>query len=129
MVLDTLDGFLARADRTRRRRFGVELDSLADVVSFGAGAGDPGVPVGPVAGSGGSAGPPASSIVTAAAMRLARFNIQTATVDRQALLRRHCRARRPRGVIASTVFLYPWGLQDARAAVPALRDGARARRC
>src|SRR3954464_11517367 len=34
MVLDTLDGFLARLTNSSSA-FGVELDSLADVVSFG----------------------------------------------------------------------------------------------
>ena len=34
MVLDTLDGFVARLTKSSTA-FGVELDSLADVVSFG----------------------------------------------------------------------------------------------
>ncbi|MGH8430745.1 MAG: CDP-alcohol phosphatidyltransferase family protein, partial [Solimonas sp.] len=34
MVLDTLDGFFARLTNSQTA-FGVELDSLADVVSFG----------------------------------------------------------------------------------------------
>ena len=59
MVLDTLDGFLARLTNSSSA-FGVELDSLADVVSFGlapailAFSGDSGRP-------GGSAGRRASS--------------------------------------------------------------------
>jgi CDP-diacylglycerol--serine O-phosphatidyltransferase len=34
MILDTLDGFVARLTKTSSA-FGVQLDSLADVVSFG----------------------------------------------------------------------------------------------
>ena len=50
MVLDTLDGLIARLTNSSTA-FGVQLDSLADVVSFGLAPGDPGVHVGPVAAS------------------------------------------------------------------------------
>ena len=93
MVLDTLDGFIARLTNSSTA-FGVQFDSLADVVSFGLAPAILAFTWGlwPLRRLGWAAG---FLYVTAAAMRLARFNIQTAAVDRQALLRRACRARRP----------------------------------
>ena len=91
-VLDMLDGRIARMTNTTSA-FGVEFDSLADVISFGMapavlafawGLSDLGR-VGWAAGF---------IYVTAAAMRLARFNIQSAGARRQALLHRHAVARR-----------------------------------
>ncbi len=35
LVLDVLDGYVARLDATRRSLLGADLDSLADVISFG----------------------------------------------------------------------------------------------
>ncbi len=35
LVFDVLDGYVARLDRTRQSIFGADLDSLADVISFG----------------------------------------------------------------------------------------------
>ncbi len=35
LVLDVLDGYVARLDRSRQSRLGMDLDSLADIVSFG----------------------------------------------------------------------------------------------
>src|SRR5687767_208266 len=35
LVLDVLDGYVARLDRGRQSRLGADLDSLADVISFG----------------------------------------------------------------------------------------------
>ena len=35
LVLDVLDGYIARLDRRRQSMFGADLDSLADIVSFG----------------------------------------------------------------------------------------------
>jgi CDP-diacylglycerol---serine O-phosphatidyltransferase len=35
LVLDLLDGYVARLDRSRQSRLGADLDSLADVISFG----------------------------------------------------------------------------------------------
>jgi CDP-diacylglycerol--serine O-phosphatidyltransferase len=51
-------------------------------------------------------------------MRLARFNIQTSTTDKRYFAGMPSPAAA--SVIASTVYLYPWGLQDPRAAAPAL---------
>ena len=117
MVLDTLDGFLARLTHSSSA-FGVELDSLADVVSFGLAPAILAFQWGlwPAGRLGWAAG---FIYLTAVAMRLARFNIQTATVtDKRYFAGLPSPAAA--GVIASTVYLYPWGLQDARAAVGAL---------
>ena len=75
MVLDTLDGFFARLTNSSTA-FGVELDSLADVVSFGLAPAILAFTWGlwPLGRLGWAAG---FLYVTAAAMRLARFNMQT----------------------------------------------------
>jgi CDP-diacylglycerol--serine O-phosphatidyltransferase len=117
MVLDTLDGFLARLTKSSSA-FGVELDSLADVVSFGLAPAILSFTWG--LWSLGRLGWAAGFVyVTAAAMRLARFNIQTAsTTDKRYFAGLPSPAAA--GVIASTVYMYPWGLQDPRVAMLAL---------
>jgi CDP-diacylglycerol---serine O-phosphatidyltransferase len=117
MVVDTLDGFFARLTHSQSA-FGAELDSLADVVSFGVAPAILAFTWGlwPLGRLGWAAG---FVYVTAAALRLARFNIQgmTATDKRYfAGLPSPAAA----SVTAATVFLYPWGLQDVRIAVAAL---------
>src|SRR5215510_12242853 len=80
VVLDMLDGRIARMTGTTSE-FGLEFDSLADVVSFGLA---PAVlafawglqPLGRIGWAG------SFLFVAAAAVRLARFNIQTGTVDK-----------------------------------------------
>jgi CDP-diacylglycerol--serine O-phosphatidyltransferase len=112
-----LDGFFARLTRSTSA-FGVELDSLADVVSFGLAPAILAFTWGlwPLRRLGWAAG---FIYVAAAAMRLARFNIQTSTVtDKRYFAGMPSPAAA--SVIASTVYLYPWGLQDPRAAAPAL---------
>ena len=117
MVVDTLDGFFARLTHSQSA-FGAELDSLADVVSFG---------VAPAIlaftwglWSLGRLGWAAGFIyVAAAAMRLARFNIQgMAIADKRYFAGLPSPAAA--SVTASTVFLYPWGVQDYRIALLAL---------
>jgi CDP-diacylglycerol--serine O-phosphatidyltransferase len=109
MVLDTLDGFVARLTRTSSA-FGVQLDSLADVVSFGLA---PAVlaflwGLQPLGRLGWAAG---FIYVTAAAMRLARFNIQTTSVvDKRYFVGMPSPAAG--GVIASTIYLFPEGPQS-----------------
>jgi CDP-diacylglycerol---serine O-phosphatidyltransferase len=79
-VCDGLDGRVARASRTSSQ-FGVEYDSLSDVVAFG---------VAPAMLSYSWALTPIGSFgagvaglfVICAALRLARFNVQTATADK-----------------------------------------------
>jgi CDP-diacylglycerol---serine O-phosphatidyltransferase len=57
--------------------------------------------------------------LSAAAMRLARFNIQSATGgDKRYFVGMPSPAAA--GVLASTVYAYPWGLYDYREALPAL---------
>ncbi len=117
MILDTLDGFFARLTNSTSA-FGVELDSLADVVSFGMAPAILAFTWGlwPLQRVGWTVG---FLYVTATAMRLARFNIQTNTVhDKRYFAGSPSPAAA--GVIASTVYLYPTGLTEWRQALPAL---------
>lgn len=117
MVLDTLDGFFARLTNSQSA-FGVELDSLADVVSFGLAPAILAFTWGlwPLGRLGWAVG---FLYVTAAAMRLARFNIQShAPSDKRYFAGMPSPAAA--AVIASTVYLYPAGLQEWRQALPAL---------
>jgi CDP-diacylglycerol--serine O-phosphatidyltransferase len=119
MVLDTLDGFFARLTNSSTA-FGVELDSLADVVSFGLAPAILAFTWGlwPLRRLGWAIG---FLYVAAAAMRLARFNIQstaTAVMDKRYFVGMPSPAAA--AVIASTVYLFPEGIQDRRTALPAL---------
>src|SRR5437763_6124383 len=117
VILDMLDGRIARLTNTTSE-FGVEFDSMADIISFG---------VAPAILSfawglqslgrlGWAAG---FMFVAAAAMRLARFNIQSGGGgDKRYFVGMPSPAAA--GVIAATVFAYPYGLYDYRAALPAL---------
>ena len=117
MVLDTLDGFFARLTRSTSA-FGVELDSLADVVSFGlappcwrsrGGCGRSDASDGRRASS---TSPPRRCVWRDSTSRRARSptsGISSGMPSPAAA-----------AVIASTVYLYPWGLHDPRAAAPAL---------
>jgi CDP-diacylglycerol---serine O-phosphatidyltransferase len=116
IVLDLLDGRIARMTGTASE-FGVQFDSLADVISFG---------VAPAIlsftwglSSLGRLGWAAGFLfVTAAALRLARFNIQTGSVDKRYFVGMPSPAAA--AIPAATVFAYPYGLHDAREALPAL---------
>jgi CDP-diacylglycerol---serine O-phosphatidyltransferase len=117
IILDMLDGRIARMTGTTSE-FGVEFDSMADVISFG---------VAPAILSfqwglsalgrlGWAAG---FLFVAAAAMRLARFNIQSASGgDKRYFVGMPSPAAA--GIPAATVYAYPWGLYDYREALPAL---------
>lgn len=117
IVLDMLDGRIARLTGTASD-FGVELDSLADVISFGVA---PAIlayawGLGPLNRLGSAAG---FLYVSAAALRLARFNIQSAAGgDKRYFVGMPSPAAA--GIIASTVFVWPYGLHDYRAALPVL---------
>ncbi|MEO6213974.1 MAG: CDP-diacylglycerol--serine O-phosphatidyltransferase [Vicinamibacterales bacterium] len=117
MVLDTLDGFFARLTNSSSA-FGVQLDSLADVVSFGMAPAILAFTWGlwPLQRVGWAVG---FLYVTATAMRLARFNIQTNTVSDKRYFA-GLPSPAAAGVIASTVYLYPTGLTEWRPALPAL---------
>jgi CDP-diacylglycerol---serine O-phosphatidyltransferase len=117
MVLDTFDGFVARLTNSSTA-FGVELDSLADVVSFGLAPAILAFTWGlwPLERLGWAVG---FVYVTAAAMRLARFNIQTtAAADKRYFVGLPSPAAA--AVIASTVYLYPYRLDERQFALAAL---------
>ncbi len=115
VVLDMLDGRIARLTGSTSA-FGREFDSLADVVSFGMA---PALLVfrwglEPLGRLGWAAG---FVFVSAGAIRLARFNIQTST-DKRYFVGLPIPAAA--AVPAATVYLYPDGLHDYASALPAL---------
>lgn len=116
IVLDMLDGRIARMTGTATD-FGVQFDSLADVISFGIAPAILSfawglVPLGRLGWAVGFV------FVSAAAMRLARFNIQSPGVDKRYFVGMPSPAAA--GIPAATVFFYPEGLTDYREALPAL---------
>jgi CDP-diacylglycerol--serine O-phosphatidyltransferase len=114
IVLDMLDGRVARLTGTTSA-FGVEFDSLADVVSFGMAPAILAFTWGlqPFGRLGWAAG---FLYVSAAAIRLARFNIQSGlNQDKRYFV--GMPSPPAAGVPAATVFLYPYGLQDWGAAL------------
>lgn len=116
IVLDGLDGRVARATGATSD-FGVEFDSLADVISFGV------APATLVFAWGleplGRLGWAVAFLwLAAAAVRLARFNIQGSEGDKRYFIGLPSPAAA--GVPASTVFLLPQGLADPGAAAVAL---------
>jgi CDP-diacylglycerol---serine O-phosphatidyltransferase len=117
VVLDMLDGRIARMTGTATA-FGLELDSLADVISFGIA---PAVltflwGLQPLQRLGWAVG---FIYVTAAALRLARFNIQSVKpTDKRHFVGMPSPAAA--ALPASTIFFYPGGIQDARWAFLAL---------
>ncbi|HSK08368.1 MAG TPA: CDP-diacylglycerol--serine O-phosphatidyltransferase [Vicinamibacterales bacterium] len=115
VLLDILDGRIARLTGTTSE-FGLEFDSLADVISFGLAPAILTVSWGlsPLGRLGWAAG---FIFVTAGAIRLARFNIQTNT-DKRFFVGLPIPAAA--SVAASTVYVYPEGLQTTQAAFPAL---------
>jgi CDP-diacylglycerol--serine O-phosphatidyltransferase len=117
IALDMLDGRIARITGTASD-FGVEFDSLADVISFGVAPAILSYSWGlaPLGRLGLAAG---FLFVATAAMRLARFNIQSASGgDKRYFVGMPSPAAA--AVPAATVYAYPWGLYDYRAALPAL---------
>jgi CDP-diacylglycerol---serine O-phosphatidyltransferase len=116
-VLDSLDGSIARYTHTTSA-FGVELDSLADVISFGL------APAVLAFGWGlnglGRWGWAAGFIyVTAAALRLARFNIQSPVqLDKRYFVGMPSPAAA--GVVAATVHAWPQPLTHAPEAIAAV---------
>jgi CDP-diacylglycerol--serine O-phosphatidyltransferase len=107
MVLDMLDGRIARMTGTASD-FGIELDSLADVVSFGMAPAILSFAWGlqPLGRLGWAVG---FLFVAAAALRLARFNIQAGSQDKRYFVGMPSPAAA--AVPAATVFAYPWGFQ------------------
>jgi CDP-diacylglycerol--serine O-phosphatidyltransferase len=116
-LLDSLDGTIARLTGTTSA-FGVELDSLADVISFGIapavlafawGLGDLGR-VGWAAGF---------IYLSAAAMRLARFNIQSGgQLDKRYFV--GMPSPSAAGVAAATVYAWPYAMPGLARSLTAL---------
>jgi CDP-diacylglycerol---serine O-phosphatidyltransferase len=117
IVLDMLDGRIARLTGATSD-FGVEFDSLADVISFGVAPSILAFAWGlyPLGRLGWAA---AFIFAAAAAVRLARFNIQTgATHDKRYFVGMPSPAAA--GVPAATVFAYPAGVNTYTEALPVL---------
>jgi CDP-diacylglycerol--serine O-phosphatidyltransferase len=116
IILDMLDGRIARMTGTTSA-FGVEFDSLADVISFGVAPAILSFAWGlsPLGRLGWAAG---FLFVAAAAMRLARFNIQSGGGDKRYFVGLPSPAAA--AIPASTVYAWPYGLHDYRAALPAI---------
>ncbi len=106
VVLDMLDGRIARMTGTTSD-FGVQLDSLADLISFGMAPAVLAFQWGldPLGRMGWAVG---FIYLTAAALRLARFNIQVVTDKRYFV---GLPSPAAAGLVAATVFYFPGGLQ------------------
>jgi CDP-diacylglycerol--serine O-phosphatidyltransferase len=115
-VLDGLDGRIARMTGGESA-FGLEFDSLADVISFGVAPAVLSFAWGlqPLGRIGWAAG---FLFVAAAAVRLARFNIQSGSVDKRYFVGMPSPAAA--AVPAATVFAYPYGLTYYANALPVL---------
>ncbi|HET9703126.1 MAG TPA: CDP-diacylglycerol--serine O-phosphatidyltransferase [Vicinamibacterales bacterium] len=106
VVLDMLDGRIARMTGTTSD-FGVQLDSLADLISFGMAPAVLAFQWGlePLGRMGWAVG---FVYLTAAALRLARFNIQVVTDKRYFV---GLPSPAAAGLVAATVFYFPDGPQ------------------
>src|SRR4051812_30247312 len=116
MIVDMRDGRVARMTGSTSQ-FGVEFDSLADVISFGVAPAIMAFQWGlhPLGRLGWAAG---FVFVAGAAIRLARFNIQTGTVDKKYFVGLPSPAAA--AVPATTIFLYPQGFRSPLEAVAVL---------
>src|SRR3954471_15887015 len=117
VILDMLDGRIARMTNTTSE-FGVEFDSMADIISFGMAPAILSFQWGlsALGRLGWAAG---FLFVAAAAMRLARFNIQGAGGgDKRYFAGMPSPAAA--AIPAATVWAYPYAITDYRAALPAL---------
>jgi len=116
VVVDMLDGRIARMTGTTSA-FGVEFDSLADIISFGVAPAILTFAWGlqPLGRLGWAAG---FLFLASAAVRLARFNIQAGSHDKRYFVGMPSPAAA--GVLAATVFAYPSGFQSYIEALPVL---------
>lgn len=116
IILDMLDGRIARMTGTTSA-FGVEFDSLADVISFGVAPAILSFAWGlqPLGRLGWAAG---FIFVAAAAVRLARFNIQHGNQDKRYFVGMPSPAAA--GIPAATVFAWPGGFGSFTEALPVL---------
>jgi CDP-diacylglycerol--serine O-phosphatidyltransferase len=115
-VLDMLDGRIARLTGGESD-FGLQFDSLADVISFGIAPAilSFGWGLSSLGRLGWAAG---FMFLACAAMRLARFNIQSVGAEKRYFV--GMPSPSAAAVPAATVYAYPWGLHDYREALPAL---------
>lgn len=116
VVLDMLDGRIARMTGTASE-FGLQLDSMADVISFGMAPAVLTFAWG-LSTLGRLGWAVAFLFVTAAALRLARFNLQSASVDKRYFVGMPSPAAA--GVLAATVYAYPEGLVQFTSSLPAI---------
>jgi CDP-diacylglycerol--serine O-phosphatidyltransferase len=114
VVLDMLDGRIARMTGTASE-FGVQFDSMADVVSFGMAPAILAFAWG-LSSLGRLGWTAAFLFVTAAALRLARFNVQAGSADKRYFIGMPSPAAA--GVIAATVYAYPAGFSEMHFAAP-----------
>src|SRR5436190_22249305 len=116
VIVDMLDGRVARMTGTTSQ-FGIEFDSLADVISFGVAPAIMAFQWGlqPLGRIGWAAG---FVFVAGAAIRLARFNIQTGSIDKKYFVGLPSPAAA--AVPATTIFLYPEGFRSPLAALAVL---------
>ena len=105
VILDMLDGRIARMTGTASE-FGVQFDSMADVISFGMAPAILAFAWG-LSSLGRLGWAAAFLFVTGAALRLARFNVQAGSTDKRYFIGMPSPAAA--GVIAATVFAYPAG--------------------
>lgn len=116
VVVDMLDGRIARMTGTTSA-FGVEFDSLADIISFGMAPAILTFAWGlqPLGQLGWAAG---FLFLASAAVRLARFNIQGSSHDKRYFVGMPSPAAA--GVLAATVFAYPSAIRTYVEALPVL---------
>jgi CDP-diacylglycerol--serine O-phosphatidyltransferase len=116
IVLDMLDGRIARLTGSTSA-FGIEFDSLADVISVGVAPAVLSLSWGlePLGRLGWAAG---FIFVAAAAVRLARFNIQAGSQDKRYFVGMPSPAAA--GIPAATVYAYPAGFHTYAEALPVL---------
>src|ERR1051325_4912227 len=116
VVVDMLDGRVSRRTATNSR-FAIDFDSLADVISFGVAPAIMAFQWGlqPLGRIGWAAG---FVFVAGAAIRLARFNIQTGSVDKKYFVGPPSPAAA--AVPATTIFLYPQGFRSPLEALAVL---------
>ena len=116
IVLDMLDGRIARMTGSTSE-FGIQFDSMADIISFGVAPAILAFSWGlhPLGRLGWAAG---FLFVAAAAVRLARFNIQAGSQDKRYFVGMPSPAAA--GVPAATVYAYPAGVETIVEAWPVL---------
>lgn len=114
VVLDMLDGRIARMTGTASE-FGLQFDSMADVISFGMAPAILAFAWG-LSSLGRLGWGAAFLFVTAAALRLARFNVQAGSPDKRYFIGMPSPAAA--GIVAATVFAYPYGFLEPHFAAP-----------